>query len=112
MNFDQEIHEKCIVIRPVDSRLDAVAAPVFRESVVVAATEHNLPIVVDLINVEFMDSSGLGAVIGCYKSLQDTGGIVLCSVHQDVKEVFRLTHMDRIFDIHTDFETCLKSKAA
>lgn len=113
MKFDQEIHESCVVIRPMESRLDAIAAPAFRECVVAAATEHNSRVVVDLINVEFMDSSGLGAVIGCYKLVQDTGGIDLCSVHEDVKEVFTLTHMDRIFDIHADFDSCLNnSKAA
>ena len=112
MNFDQEIHETCVVIRPVESRLDAMAAPAFRECVVAAANEHNSLVVVDLINVEFMDSSGLGAVIGCYKAMQETGGMALCSVHEDVKEVFTLTHMDRIFDIHADFDSCLNSKAA
>jgi len=112
MKFDQEIRENCVVIRPTESRLDAIAAPAFRQCVAAAATEHNSLVVVDLINVEFMDSSGLGAVIGCYKLAQNTGGIALCSVHEDVKEVFTLTHMDRIFDIHADFESCINSKAA
>ena len=112
MNFDKEVREGCVVIRPVESRLDAIAAPVFRECVVAAAIKNNSLVVVDLINVEFMDSSGLGAVIGCYKATQESGGMALCSVHEDVKEVFKLTHMDRIFDIHVDFETCVNSKAA
>lgn len=112
MKFEQEISENCVVIRPEVSRLDALAAPAFRECVTEAAKEHNSHIVVDLINVEFMDSSGLGAVIGSYKAVQATGGLALCSVHENVKEVFTLTHMDRIFEIFDDFDACLHSKAA
>jgi len=112
MNFEKEICENCVVIRPDISRLDALAAPAFRECVTEAAKEHHSQIVVDLINVEFMDSSGLGAVIGSYKAVQATGGMALCSVHDNVREVFTLTHMDRIFEIHDDFNSCLNSKAA
>ncbi len=112
MKFDKEVGENCVVIRPVVSRIDAIAAPAFRECVMAAATEHNSLVVVDLINVEFMDSSGLGAVIGAYKAVQETGGIALCSLHDDVKEVFTLTHMDRILDINADYESCQNSKAA
>lgn len=112
MRFDQEIRNHCVVIRPDASRLDAIAAPVFRESVTSVASEHRCLIVIDLVNIEFMDSSGLGAVIGCYKALQETGGLALCNVQEDVKAVFKLTHMDRIFDIHDDYDTCVNSKAA
>ena len=112
MKFEQEIYDNCVVIRPELTRLDATVAPAFRETVAAAAAEHNTLIVVDLVNVDFMDSSGLGAVIGCYKSMQDTGGLALCSVHENVKEVFTLTHMDRIFEIHNELGTYIDSKAA
>ena len=112
MNFEQELHDTCAIFRPTDSRVDSIAAPEFRRSVIELAGDSNLPIVVDLIHVDFMDSSGLGALIGCFKAVQGSGGLVLCSVHENVQELLSLTHMDRIFVIHNDLDACLNQRAA
>lgn len=112
MNIYHETRNNILVIRPELSRLDSIAAPEFRRFVIELAAERNMPIIVDLINVEFMDSSGLGAVIGCYKATQSSGGLALCNIGDDVKEVFALTRMDRIFEIHDDFDSCLIKQAA
>ncbi len=112
MNFEHELYEKCVVFRPGIARLDSIVAPEFRQCVIDLSQEHEITIVIDLANVEFMDSSGLGAVIGCYKAVQNSGGLAFCNVHENVKEVFTLTHMDRIFEIHDDFDTCFSKQAA
>ena len=112
MNFEQELHDTCVIFRPTDSRVDSLAAPDFRQSVIQLAGDSNLPVVIDLIHVDFMDSSGLGALIGCFKAVQSSGGLVLCSVHENVQELLSLTHMDRIFVIHTDLDACLNQRAA
>ena len=100
------------MIRPAFDRLDSIVAPEFRRHVIELATEKNSTVVIDLINVKFMDSSGLGSVISCYKATQKSGGVSLCNINEDVKEVFILTHMDRIFSIHDDYDSCLKKQAA
>lgn len=112
MNFEHEIFEKCVVVRPDIARLDSTVAPDFRQHVIDLSGEHTRTIIIDLINVEFMDSSGLGAIIGCYKAEQVSGDMALCNVHKNVKEVFTLTHMDRIFEIHDDFNSCVSNRAA
>ncbi len=112
MKFEQENYANLLVVRPESSRLDSIVAPEFRQSVIELAAEQNTLVIIDLINVEFMDSSGLGAVIGCYKATQGSGGLALCNLHDDVKEVFRLTHMDRIFEIHDDFDSSQYRQAA
>lgn len=112
MNFEHELYEKCIVVRLSYDRLDSIVAPAFRQSVVELSEEHKKTIIIDLSSVVFMDSSGLGAVIGCYKAAQATGGLSFCNVNESVKEVFALTHMDRIIEIHDDFDTCFSKQAA
>jgi len=112
MEFEQEIHDKGIVVRPLLTRVDSLVAPEFRRCVLDIATEKKALVIVDLINVDFMDSSGLGALIGCFKSTQESGGLVLCNVHKNVHEVFSLTHMDRIFEIYDDVDAFLRKKAA
>lgn len=112
ISFENETHNGFFVIRPEFNRLDSIVAPEFRRYVIELATEKNTLVVLDLINVSFMDSSGLGAVISCYKSTQTSGGVALCNIHDDVKELFTLTHMDRIFNIDDDFDKCLQKHAA
>jgi len=112
MTFEYETHSNFLGIRPQAARLDSIAAPEFRKTVVNSSEECKQPIVVDMINVAFMDSSGLGALIACYKATQANGGLTLCNVHDDVKEVFTLTHMDRIFEIHDNYDSLSERKSA
>ena len=112
MRFEQELCDNYVVVRPLDSRLDSIAAPEFRHAVLDLSEKHSLQIVVDLVEIEFMDSSGLGAIIGCYKATQESGGMLLCNVCDNVKEVFTLTHMDRIFEINDDLDACIRKRAA
>ncbi len=60
-------------------------------------------ILVDLKEVTFMDSSGLGALVTALKTVQSMGGkLCVCSVNEQVKILFELTSMDRVFDIFRD----------
>jgi anti-anti-sigma factor len=60
-------------------------------------------ILVDFKNVTFMDSSGLGALVTALKTVRSVGGkLCVCSVNQQVKILFELTSMDRVFEIFRD----------
>ena len=54
-------------------------------------------IVVNLEDTAFMDSSGLGALIGCLKAARQAGGdLRIAAVQPQVKMVLELTSMDRV----------------
>jgi anti-anti-sigma factor len=60
-------------------------------------------ILVDLKNVTFMDSSGLGALVTALKTIRAAGGkLCVCSMNEQVKILFELTSMDRVFEIFRD----------
>ncbi|GAB2615098.1 STAS domain-containing protein [Kocuria himachalensis] len=78
-------------------RLNMVRAPKLREVVaeVVAAGHHH--VVLDMAGVEFVDSSGLGALIGCLKLTRQAGGdLRIAQVNDQVRMVLKLTGMDRV----------------
>lgn len=52
-----------------------------------------------MARVEFMDSSGLGAMIAVRKGLPESLPLVLLALTPNVERVFRLTRMDSVFDI-------------
>ncbi len=70
-------------------------------------------VVVDLGNVAFMDSQGLGALIGCLKALQQADGrLVLANVSSPVEAVLRVTRLHRVFDVRPTVADALAALAA
>ncbi|WP_227395232.1 anti-sigma F factor antagonist [Jeotgalibacillus aurantiacus] len=62
-------------------------------------------LVLNLSNLEFMDSSGLGLILGRYKSIQKAGGnVVLCSASPQVKRLFEMSGMFRILMVELSEE--------
>ncbi|TVP61149.1 MAG: anti-sigma factor antagonist [Nodularia sp. (in: Bacteria)] len=60
-------------------------------------------VLIDLKNVNFIDSSGLGALVSSMQAVKQANGkLFVCSVSSQVKMIFELTKMDRILHI---FET-------
>jgi len=74
-----------------------VIAVSFREAILERIEQGQKKIVLDLSNVGFLDSSGLGAVVAVLKHLGPQGSFYLCGVTPTVMAVLRLTRMDRVF---------------
>jgi anti-sigma B factor antagonist len=92
----QELDELVAVVRG-EGRLNMVSAPLLREAVTEAIAGGRPRIVVDLSGIEFMDSSGLGALVGCLKSARQAGGDLRISAPTDqVVMVLQLSNLDRI----------------
>lgn len=91
--------EDGVTIRVDEKRLDAVIATAFKDRVRNLAAHAGTQVTLDLTPVEFMDSSGLGAVIAIYKSMPPGKRLELTGLSANVERVFRLTRMDTIFTI-------------
>lgn len=92
----QALDELVAVIRG-EGRLNMVSAPLLREAVTEAIASGRPRIVVDLSGVEFMDSSGLGALVGCLKSARQAGGdLRIAAPSEQVVMVLQLSNLDRI----------------
>ena len=87
-----------VAMVPVEE-LDASNAADFKRDVA-PLLEATTKLVFDLSQVRFVDSSGLGAFISCLRKLDARGGDVkLCGMSKQVRAVFELVRMHRIFDI-------------
>ncbi len=65
-------------------------------------------IIVDMAEVEWIDSSGLGVLIGAYKRIQQyKGAFDLVVIDKRSLRYFQITGMDTIFDIHPDLASAL-----
>ncbi|MGE0702511.1 MAG: STAS domain-containing protein [Vicinamibacterales bacterium] len=83
---------------PVDE-LDAGNAAEFKRDIAPLLEAYS-NLVLDLSRLRFVDSSGLGAFISCLRKLNAKGGdLKLCGMTRQVRAVFELVRMHRVFDI-------------
>jgi len=86
-----------VVILTAAGRLNMVAAPRLKQLVDAVAADGQARIVVDLSGVVFIDSSGLGALIGGLKTArQAAGDLRIAGATEQVLGVLGLTNLDRI----------------
>ena len=96
MKFSYEVKDSYAEVK-ADGRLNMVSAPKLREFVTDVIAGGSNRIVVNLENTAFMDSSGLGALIGCLKAARQAGGdLRIAAVQPQVKMVLQLTSMDKV----------------
>ena len=88
------------VIRILAPRIDAAESVRFKDAVRDAAMDGPERVVLDVSDVTFLDSSGLGAVVSTLKILAPNQKLELANLTPAVAKVFRLTRMDTIMTIH------------
>ncbi|MGB3655041.1 MAG: STAS domain-containing protein [Rivularia sp. (in: cyanobacteria)] len=97
------------VIQP-NGVLDATKSQKFREDVIKLLESKPKIVLVDLKDITFMDSSGLGALVLAFKTLRaaDTK-LVICSMNEQVKILFELTGMDKVFEVFSNQDELYKA---
>lgn len=90
------------VIRPEGDRLTALGANAFRQEALALIDSGSTRIIIDLSDVRFVDSSGLGAIVGLLKKVGNRGEVVVCGLGDAVRQMFRVTRMERVFQIFPD----------
>ncbi len=102
MQFDVERHDTYTEVTG-RGRLNMVAAPKLKEAIAREIGTGARRIVVNLGETEFMDSSGLGALIGCLKLARQAGGdLRIANVPHQALMVLQLTSMDRVLTPYPD----------
>ena len=98
-----------LVVLPLENRIDAAVAIEFKSQMIDFIRSGSRRIVLDLSRVEFIDSSGLGAIVSSRKTIGDDGDLVICGILETVGSLFRLTKMHRVFGIYPSKEEALKA---
>ena len=72
--------------------------------------ERSAKVVLDLRQMQFVDSSGLGAILSCLRqAAARSGDLKLCSMSRQVRTAFELVRMHRIFDIYPTREEAVRA---
>ena len=87
----------------VSGEIDAYTAPKLREELLPLSEGKNKSITVNLKDVSYMDSTGLGVFVGLFKQLnKNEGELKLVELSDRLKRLFELTGLNKIMNISED----------
>ncbi len=107
MQLEHLVEGENLVVTIKEKRLDAFVAVHFREEMTRLIDEGNNNIIFDMSHVNFIDSSGLGAVVSVFKHIGNKGRLHICGASAGVMAVLKLTRMDRVLKIFESRDAAL-----
>ncbi len=109
MEIYEEINDG-IAVLTLEGRLDAVSSKGLKDAVNELLKKEKSSIVLNMLKVDFIDSSGLGSLVSCLKTVNnERGDIRLASLQDQVRAILELTRLYRVFQIFDDSDTAVKS---
>ena len=113
MDLGLEVTERDVaVIVRVHGEVDVSTAPRLRQELVELASQGRSLVIVDLDRVDFLDSTGLGVLVGGLKRFRALGGdLVLVCTRERILRVLAMTRLDRAFDLHASVGAALSAAA-
>jgi len=92
------------------NKINALIADEIRDQIVRIFENANAKVIIDLKNVEYIDSSGFGCFLSALKAARNNYGILKFSNPEPpVKALFETLHLQTIFEIFSDTQSCIKS---
>ena len=85
----------------VAGEIDVYTAPKLREKLIELVNEGSFHLVVDLERVDFLDSTGLGVLVGGLKRVRNhDGSLKLVCTQEKILKIFRITGLTKVFSIY------------
>jgi len=96
----------------VSGEIDVYTAPRLREMLIRLVDEEKYHLIVDMEGVEFLDSTGLGVLVGGLKRVRShDGGIDLVCTQGRILRIFRITGLSKVFSIFDSVDQAVASHA-
>jgi anti-anti-sigma factor len=94
-----------VIVLELVGRLNMVSTSLLRETVHTVVDHGSARIAIDLSNVDFVDSSGLGALVSGLKTARQAGGdLRIAGVNDQVRLVLSLTNLERVLTPYDSVE--------
>lgn len=108
LGLDVDDSHPPFTVLAVRGEVDVYTAPRLREKLVELVTQGHHHVVVDLEGVDFLDSTGLGVLVGGLKRLRSHDGdlTLVCTQHR-IRKVFEITGLNKVFTIHSSVDAAL-----
>ena len=94
----------------VGGEIDVYTAPRLREQLVDLVADGKYHLIVDMERVDFLDSTGLGVLVGGLKRVRaHDGSLRLVCTQERILKIFRITGLTKVFPIHSSVEEAVSA---
>ncbi|MEH7442254.1 anti-sigma factor antagonist [Bacillus sp. JJ1122] len=106
MNISIDVKEtESVLAVKVNGEIDAYTAPQLREKLFPMSEKEGVKMVVDLSEVNYMDSTGLGVFVGVFKNVRaHNGEFKIVGLSDRLQRLFEITGLADIIDINSQIE--------
>ena len=95
------IEYKGLKVMTLSGEIDMFSSPALREALISHIDKKVTPLLVDLKNVSYIDSSGIATFVEGLKRMKPYGGVLkLIGLLEGVREIFQFAKLDRVFLIY------------
>jgi len=109
MKISRRVIDDVLILTPEVRRIDAFEAVEFRTALLAPVKQGRTHLIVNLREVDFIDSSGLGALVSVVKNLGEDGRFAVCELRDGVRSILELTRLDRVLDLHVSEKDAVES---
>ncbi|MDZ7316620.1 MAG: STAS domain-containing protein [candidate division KSB1 bacterium] len=107
LNIQTKMQSGAAIVH-IEGEVDMFSSPEARRAIMELIRKKTPKIIVELEGVPYMDSSGLAVLIEGLRQCGEYGGsLAVAGVRDNVREVFELTRLDRVFKIYQNVEAAL-----
>ncbi len=100
-----------IEVIDVGGEIDIYTAPRLRELLIDLVSKNNYQLIVNMDKVEFLDSTGLGVLVGGLKRVRaHDGSLDLVCTQERILKIFRITGLTKVFGIHQTVNQAIAAK--
>lgn len=105
--IESQIIGKVTVVKLAIGNLDTNVAADVREGLSHIVQQTNQVVLLDLDQVKFMDSSGLAAIVYCFKMTEMKDQLAVCNVSERVHQLFKITKLHAVVQIFKTLQEAL-----
>lgn len=110
MNIETKQENGVLFVKPLDKSIESFNSREFKSQVADLINQGHTSILLNLSEVEFIDSSGLGSLISILKLLAHSkGNIAICKAQDQAMRIFVLTRLNRAFQLFPDEEEAIQA---
>ncbi len=110
MKYSINERYNCVVFEIKGKIKGGPDAEVFRNDLQKLIDEDKKNVIIDLGKVNFMNSSGIGILIGGFKTMRANGGdIKLCNADKRLTSLLMVSHLNTVFDTHDSLDSAVKA---
>jgi anti-sigma B factor antagonist len=98
------------VVEPRGSLVGGEETDDLKRKILDLTEQGNKKLIIDLSNVAYLNSAGLGALVQIYTTYTRNGGVVkLCGLEKSVRNIFVMTKLMSVFDVATSRKEAISS---